>query len=126
MFLTRQLPKNLVNLLRKRNLSVSKQYTETHEWLKSSQKYTKVGITQKVIEDFGEIIYAEPICNIDDTIKKGEGLVLIESVKAVEEIKSPFDCKIISINDELYGNLAIVNKNPECEDLGWFIEIQKL
>ena len=104
-----------------------KQYTDTHEWFKTNSKtnITKVGLTNTVIQDFGELIYAEPSCDENDLVNKNDELILIESVKAADGINAPFDCKVIDINYKLLDTLDIANSNPECEDSSWFIKIEK-
>lgn len=107
---------------------LSKQYTDTHEWFKTNSKtnITKLGISHRpFLEDFGELVYAEPRYNKNDLVNKDDELILIESVKAFDFINAPFDCKIIDINYKLLDTLDIANSNPECQDSSWFIKLEK-
>ena len=62
----------------------------------------------------------------DDKINENDDLVFIESVKATESIKAPFDCIIKDINNDLEDNLDQLNGSPECIENSWLIKIDKL
>ena len=73
----------------------------------------------------GELVYLEFNNSPDDYIKKDEELVIIESVKSVQILGAPFDCKIIDNNLDLEESLESINTNPECEENSWLVKIEE-
>ena len=60
--------------------------------------------------------------NKEDIIKENEEIVVLESVKATDSIKAPFDCVLIENNDEVENNQEQINKDPENT---WIIKISE-
>lgn len=104
-----------------------KKYLENHEWLLKNKDNNnfKIGIDSFAQDQLGDIIYIDFNVDENDLVKKDNELVFIESVKAVGTITSPFDCKIIKINENLENNLDKLNEFPEDELTSWFIELKK-
>ena len=101
-------------------------YTEEHEWLKPEKDIVIVGITEHAAEQLGDLVFVE-LPNKDLEVKKDQEIVVIESVKAANSIKAPFNGIIVKNNNEIEGeNLGIINDNPECTDESWFCEIKKV
>lgn len=102
----------------------NKIYTENHDWLLDCGKYYKLGISNQALEELSEVVYVEfyPENNyeLDDT------MVAIESVKAVADIKAPFNCEIIEKNEALEEDYSCLNENPECEHSSWIVKLKKL
>ena len=115
-----KLPRKL-NYLIKRN----KTYLESHDWL-SGEKIQKIGISNKAIEELGELIYVDYCVDKKQKLNMNEELVSIESIKAVNAINAPYDCEVININEDIMNNLDYLNNNPECEENSWFLELKKL
>ena len=74
------------------------------------------------VEQMGELVYIDFNFETDDIVKKDEELINIESVKSVEAICAPFDCKIIENNDNIMDDIDFVNEIPECENNSWLIK----
>ena len=97
-------------------------YTPSEEWLLQNNNLTQIGITKNAVEQLGEIVYIEFLHNKGDFVKKDEELLIIESVKATESIKAPFDNIINENNIQLEDDLSELNQDPENT---WMIEIEK-
>ena len=102
-----------------------KTYLPTYEWL-SDDKIQKIGLSSEALDKLDEILYLEYSVEENEIINKNEELVVIESSKTVDYINAPFDCKIINLNNSLLKNLEPINKNPECEDNSWILELEKI
>ena len=103
-----------------------KTYLPSNEWLSNTNNNTiKIGIDNKASELLGDLVYIEFMVEKGDIIEKDEELVTLESVKAVANIKAPFDCVIKDLNLELENNLDFLNSEPECEINSWFFELLK-
>lgn len=108
----------------------NKTYTESDEWLfredHTSNQY-RIGLSKNASELLGELVYIEFNFEDGDEFNVDEDLVFIESVKAANSIKAPFNGIIVKNNNEIEGeNLGIINDNPECTDESWFCEIKKV
>lgn len=102
----------------------NKVYTKNYEWLLDCGDYYKMGLSTKAIEELSEIVYVE--FESEDTYKKDELIVIIESVKAVSDIKAPYDCQIIEKNSPLVDNFETLNSDPECEENSWILKLRKI
>lgn len=96
-------------------------YTETHEWLKLAGKNAKVGITDHAQSELTDIVFVE-LPAVGKSIKKGDELCVVESVKSVSEVYSPVSGKITNVNKKLEDNPETINQSPY--DDGWLVEIE--
>ena len=72
-----------------------------------------------------DLVYIDDDVDYTQEFKKGDPICTIESVKAVSEIITPIDCKILEINEELLINLDEVNKNPE-DPNNWILKLEEV
>ena len=103
-----------------------KSYLPKYEWISEHDNIQKIGFSSKTLNKLDEILYLEYSVEENEIINKNEELVVIESSKTVDYINAPFDCKIINLNNSLLKNLEPINKNPECEDNSWILELEKI
>ena len=84
-------------------------YTKDHDWLEDLGDGTyKFGITEYAQDALGDIVYVE-LPEEGEEITAGDTVATVESVKAVSEIVMPFDCEIVSVNEELEDEPEKVN-----------------
>ena len=95
-------------------------YTEEHEWLDLDGDIVTVGITKYAAEQLGDIVYIE-LPEVGDEVKKGEEIVVIESVKAASDITSPLNGEIVEINEDIVATPGKINQDPEA---AWFFKIK--
>ena len=95
-------------------------FTIEHEWLRLEDDGTvTLGITDYAQEQLGDIVYIElPAigARFDTTVN----LAVIESVKAVGEIKMPLAGSVISVNVRLADEPELVNREPRGD--GWLLQ----
>jgi len=96
-------------------------YTKTHEWLKVKGNKATVGITDHAQGELTDIVYVE-LPAVGKTVKKGEELCVVESVKSVSEIYAPVSGKVTNVNKKLDDSPETINKSPY-ED-GWLVELE--
>lgn len=97
-------------------------YTTDHEWLRTEDDGTlTVGITDYAQEQLGDIVYVE-LPEVGREISAGELLVVIESVKAVGEIKIPCAATVRAINETLADQPELVNS--DAAGSGWLVRIE--
>lgn len=112
----------LLNNIRNYVVPSNFSYTETGEWVKKENNLSYIGLTKDSIEKLSEIVYIEPLVDVEDLVEKDTELIAIESVKATATINSQDDCLIIEFNHELFEDLDTLNKNPEDVDNCWIVK----
>lgn len=95
-------------------------YTETHEWIKIMDDRAIIGITDHAQSELTDIVFAE-LPEIGKTIKKGDELCIVESVKSISEIYAPLSGTVVKVNEKLENSPEIINQSPY--DDGWLVEI---
>jgi len=96
-------------------------YTHDHEWLKvETDGDITIGITDYAQEQLGDIVYVE-LPAVGQAVEPGANLVVIESVKAVGEVKLPLAGVVSAINTRLADEPELVNRAPLGD--GWLLEL---
>ena len=98
-----------------------KKFTKEHEWVEVNGDTATVGITNHAQESLGDIVFIE-LPEIEKSIKIGEQVGVVESVKAASELYSPVSGKIIEINNELKTTPQLLNTDPE--NKGWYMKLK--
>jgi glycine cleavage system H protein len=96
-------------------------FTHTHEWLKTDKDEFIVGITDHAQQLLGDMVFVE-LPEIGKTVKSGDELGVVESVKAASDFYAPISGTIIAVNNSVSENPAIVNTDPYGE--GWLVKIK--
>lgn len=95
-------------------------YTKTHEWAKRDAKDTVVGITAHAQEELRDIVFVE-LPKPGRTVKQGEAVAVIESVKAAFDIYAPVSGTITRVNDPVTKSPQLVNQ--DCYGTGWLFAL---
>lgn len=96
-------------------------FTEDHEWIRMEDDGSAtVGITDYAQNQLGDLVFVE-LPDVGGDISQGDEVVVIESVKAAGEIKSPAGGKINAVNEALNDTPELINSSPT-ED-GWVFKI---
>ncbi len=96
-------------------------YTDTHEYARLEGDVATVGITAFAIDQLGDIVFLE-LPTVGDTVEKGEKFGTIESVKAVEDLKSPVSGVIVDCNTLLVDTPEAIGDDPYGD--GWLLKVQ--
>ncbi|MEM6254695.1 MAG: glycine cleavage system protein GcvH [Cyanobacteria bacterium P01_D01_bin.156] len=97
------------------------QYTDTHEYLKIDGDIITIGITEFAIDQLGDVVFLE-LPELGDNVEAGEKFGTIESVKAVEDLKSPVDGEVLERNDQLLDAPEQIGDDPYGD--GWLIRVK--
>ena len=96
-------------------------FTAEHEWARLEGDVVTIGITDYAQDQLGELVYIElPEAGAD--ISAGQEVVVIESVKAAGDIKSPVNGTIIEVNEAISDEPEKVNEDPTGE--GWIYRVR--
>jgi len=99
-----------------------RRYTESHEWIEMLADGTaRIGITDHAQEAMGELVFVE-LPEAGRTVKRGESLAVVESVKAASDIYAPMDGEIVETNGRLTASPELVNSAPFGD--GWILRLR--
>jgi len=104
------------------NIPSNLKYTESNEWINLEGKTGTVGISDYAQDQLSDIVFAEVIVNEGDTLKKGDSIATIESVKAAADVYTPVSGKVVSVNEDLGGAPEVINNDPY--GAAWIIKIE--
>ena len=96
-------------------------YLDTHEYVRLDGDVATIGITAFAVGQLGDIVFLE-LPEIDDSVSKKEGFGSIESVKAVEDLKSPVSGTVLERNEALIDAPEKIAEDPYGE--GWLIKVK--
>lgn len=91
-------------------------YTKTHEWVRRDGAGIIVGITAHAQEELRDVVFVE-LPKVGRTVKQGEAVAVIESVKAAFDIYAPVSGTVTKVNDAVAKNPQMVNQ--DCYGNGW-------
>lgn len=96
-------------------------FTKDHEWVLVDGDIATVGISGYAAEQLGDVVFVE-VPEVGKTVKQGEGLAVVESVKAASDVYAPVSGEVVEANGELTDSPETVNAVPEAG--GWFARIK--
>ncbi|BAU10804.1 glycine cleavage system protein H [Leptolyngbya sp. NIES-3755] len=96
-------------------------YTDSHEYAKLDGNTATIGITAFAIDQLGDIVFLE-LPEPGTEVQKGENFGTVESVKAVEDLKSPVSGTVLEANTEMVDTPEKLVDDPYTS--GWLIKVQ--
>ncbi|MEI7573391.1 MAG: glycine cleavage system protein GcvH [Phenylobacterium sp.] len=96
-------------------------FTKDHEWVALDGDVATVGITAYAAEQLGDVVYVETP-EPGRGLKAGEGMAVVESVKAASDVYAPLSGEVVEANGDLSGAPETVNADPEAG--GWFARVR--
>jgi glycine cleavage system H protein len=96
-------------------------FTKDHEWIELDGDVATVGITAYAAEQLGDVVFVETP-EVGKTLKAGEGLAVVESVKAASDIYCPVDGVVVETQTGLSDHPEAVNQDPE--GAAWFAKLK--
>lgn len=97
-----------------------KYYTTQHEWVEVKDGVGTVGISAHAAEELGDITFVE-LPEPGMTVKQGDVLLTVESVKAAADVYAPVGGCVEESNDALAEAPEKVNDAAETD--GWLCRI---
>ncbi|MFC0625342.1 glycine cleavage system protein GcvH [Kribbella deserti] len=95
-------------------------YTAEHEWVKTGEGPTRVGITDFAQDALGDIVYVQ-LPEVGAKVRAGDSCGELESTKSVSDLYAPVNGTIIAVNEALADQPDLVNSDPYGE--GWLLDI---
>ncbi|MCC6909770.1 MAG: glycine cleavage system protein GcvH [Phycisphaerales bacterium] len=98
-----------------------RRYSESHEWHKLEGDIVTLGISKFAVDELTDVTYVE-VKPVGTTLKAGDTIGEVESVKATSEIYSAVGGEIVDVNANLADDPAILNRDPY--EAGWLCRIK--
>jgi glycine cleavage system H protein len=95
-------------------------YSKTHEWVRREGAQAVVGVSDYAQDRLSDVVYVE-LPAAGKELKAGTACLVIESVKAAEEVFAPVSGSVSARNEKLEKNPELVNQDPFGE--GWLVKI---
>jgi glycine cleavage system H protein len=96
-------------------------FTKDHEWVELDGDIATIGITAYAAEQLGDVVFVE-VPEAGKTVKAGDGLAVVESVKAASDVYAPVSGEVVEGNAALSDSPETVNAAPEAA--GWFAKLR--
>ena len=102
------------------NFPAELKYSKSHEWVKTEDGVTVVGISDFAQDALGDVVFINLPAE-GDGVTAGESFGDVESVKAVSDIVSPVTGVICAVNEALADAPETLNSDPYG---AWIIKVQ--
>jgi glycine cleavage system H protein len=97
-------------------------FQKTHEWVRVEQDGTvTVGISDHAQGALGDLVYVE-LPEVGSSVQAGNGVAVVESVKAASDIYAPVSGEITEINTVLSDKPETINEDAFGE--GWIFKMK--
>ncbi|GAA5188749.1 MULTISPECIES: glycine cleavage system protein GcvH [Arthrobacter] len=105
------------------NIPADLSYTAEHEWVSApnADGVVRVGITDFAQDALGDVVYAQ-LPEPGTTVKGNDVVGEVESTKSVSDIYAPVSGEIVSRNEALDTDSALINSDPYGD--GWLFEVK--
>ena len=91
-------------------------FTKDHEWIELTGDIATVGITAYAAEQLGDVVFVE-LPEVGKTVKAGDPLAVVESVKAASDIYAPYPA---GDGGERPHPVDAGNRQRDAGEDGWF------
>jgi glycine cleavage system H protein len=96
-------------------------FSKDHEWVSLEGDIATIGITAYAADQLGDVVFVELPAS-GKSVKAGDGLAVVESVKAASDVYAPLSGEVTAANAALGDNPETVNDQPE--GAGWFVKLK--
>ena len=96
-------------------------YSKTHEWVRMDGAEAVVGISDYAQDKLSDVVFTD-LPAVGKELKKETPFMVIESVKAAEDVFAPVSGTVTARNEKLEKSPELVNKDPFGE--GWLVRVR--
>lgn len=96
-------------------------FSKDHEWVNLDGDVATIGITAYAADQLGDVVFVE-LPAAGKSVKAGDGLAVVESVKAASDVFAPVSGEVTAANEVLGDSPETVNAEPESG--GWFVKLK--
>lgn len=95
-------------------------YSKEHEWAKIEGNMATIGISDFAQNSLGDIVFVE-LPDVGRKLALDESFGVVESIKSVSDLYSPFSGEVTEVNSELVNSPEKINSSPY---ESWMIKIK--
>ncbi len=95
-------------------------YSKTHEWVRREGGEAVIGVSDYAQNKLSDVVYVE-LPAVGKVLTAAAPCMVIESVKAAEEVFAPVSGAVSARNEKLEKNPELVNQDPYGE--GWLVKV---
>ncbi|MEO6717939.1 MAG: glycine cleavage system protein GcvH [Novosphingobium sp.] len=99
---------------------MSRYFTKDHEWIEVAGDTGTVGITDYAQNQLGDITFVE-LPAAGQAVGKGDGVSVVDSVKAASDVYTPVSGTVSEVNAALESEPELVN--ADAEKAGWLFKL---
>jgi glycine cleavage system H protein len=97
-------------------------FAKSHEWVRvESDGTVTVGISDHAQGALGDLVYVE-LPEVGSTVQAGNGVAVVESVKAASDIYAPVSGEVIEVNAALSDKPETINEDAFGD--GWIFKLK--
>lgn len=96
-------------------------FTKDHEWVELDGDVATIGITAYAANALGDVVFLE-LPAVGKTLAAGDGLAVVESVKAASDVYSPVAGEVVEVNEAASDAPDVINAAPEKS--GWMAKLK--
>ena len=97
-------------------------FLKSHEWARvEDDGLVRVGISDHAQDQLGDLVYVE-LPEIGASVQAGQGVAVVESVKAASDIYSPVSGEIVAVNEGLNDKPETINEDAFGD--GWIFLVR--
>jgi glycine cleavage system H protein len=98
-----------------------RQYTKSHEWVRTEGDTATVGITDHAQSQLTDIVYVD-LGSKGKTVAAGASVLVLESVKTVADVYAPGAGTVADVNADLKPHPELINQDPYGK--GWIFRLK--
>ena len=103
-------------------MAAAPKFAKTHEWIRlDADGLATVGISAYAVEALTDLVFMQ-LPEVGRTVKAGESIGEIESVKAVSDFYAPVSGEIVEVNAALPAKLETLGQDPY--GAGWLVKLR--
>ena len=103
-------------------MAAAPKFAKTHEWIRlDDDGLATVGISAYAVEALTDLVFMQ-LPDVGRTVKAGESIGEIESVKAVSDFYAPVSGEVVEVNAALPGKLETLGQDPY--GAGWLVRLR--
>ena len=103
-------------------MAAAPKFAKTHEWIRlDADGLATVGISAYAVEALTDLVFMQ-LPEVGRTVKAGESIGEIESVKAVSDFYAPVSGEVVEVNAALPAKLETLGQDPYGG--GWLVKLR--
>ena len=85
-------------------------FTKEHEWVAADGEMATIGITDYAAGALGDIVSLE-LPKVGNSYKQGQGMAIVDSMKASSDVYAPVSCQVMEVNTALPNSPQLINED---------------